>query len=234
MQAVGSNLKLSNMKPIIKIFLICVLVGFVSCKKDTPYYKISDSMKQYFLYQKGSYWIYQNDSTNTIDSTYVDNISSGTQGIGDDGRHLYSFDWITINYKSKFLQNFKIAYFCTGPNSLQIAEIYSDLDSSLMNLSDGPTAFIGNSELNTLTYSNCLGNAVFIYKVIPSITVNDLNYSNIIYTKLKSIDSSSSNPEFYSREIYFAKNIGIIKYLETYRYFNKQRFWSLKTYKVIQ
>ena len=54
-------------------FPICLfffIVFLSSCKKE-PYYGISDGMKEYFVFQKGSYWIYQDDSTGVHDSTYV-------------------------------------------------------------------------------------------------------------------------------------------------------------------
>ncbi len=49
-----------------------------------------------------------------------------------------------------------------------------------------------------------------------------------------SIDSSALNPYFYFREIHFARNIGIIKYIENTRYFNIKRSYSLKKYSVFQ
>jgi len=59
------------MKPILKIFLLFLIGLFMACQKETPYYKISDNMKQYFVYQPGSFWIFTNDSTNESDSMYI-------------------------------------------------------------------------------------------------------------------------------------------------------------------
>jgi hypothetical protein len=45
----------------------------IGCKKSTPthYDVIPDEVKQWYLYQKGSYWIYQNDKQSENDCTYI-------------------------------------------------------------------------------------------------------------------------------------------------------------------
>jgi hypothetical protein len=223
------------MKVPIKIFLIFAVVIFASCKKETPYYKISDDMKQYFVYQKGSYWVYRNDSTGDTDSSYIDKYTLSRQGVGDnDGNHLYSFDLITLYFKSKFLNNFQIGYYCSGPNCLTIDGKFIDSNDTLL-LNTGPIAYFADWEPNLKIYSQqCLRNCVFTFSVIPKDTVDNNKYFNIIYSKMISIDSTENNPNFYFREIYFAENIGIIKYVEIKKYYNIQRSWSLIRYNVIQ
>jgi hypothetical protein len=231
----GRNLKSTSMKLSIKIFLILVAIFIVSCKKETPYYQIPDYLKQYFVFQKGSYWIYTNDSTNSLDSTFVNNELHGTQGIGDDGRHLYSFDWIKLYYTSQFLKNSEISYSCPGPNGLSIAGIYTDLNGNILDVTTGPLAFVDGWQPTQNIYSqNCLGNEVFTYQYLPEVVINDIQYDQIIYSKIISIDTSLENSNYYVREIYFAKYIGILKYIETIRHYNIQRSWSLKKYKIIQ
>lgn len=192
-------------------------------------------MKQYFVYQKGSYWVYRNDSTGDTDSSYIDKYMISKQGVGDnDGNHLYSFDLITLSFKSKFLSNFQIGYFCPGPDCLMIDGKFIESNDTLQ-LNTGPIAYFAGWEPNLKIYSeNCLGDCVFTFRVIPKDTVDNNIYFNIICSKMISIDSTDNNPNFYFREIYFAKNIGIIKYVESKKYYNIQRSWSLKKYNVIQ
>jgi hypothetical protein len=196
------------------------------CKKETPIYRIPDYYHDYFIFKKGSSWIYKNDSTGQYDSTYIDSILSGRQGIGDDGRHLYSFDWIQCHFKSQFLANSEIGYSCSGPNCVFVYGRYEGYNGSNPEWTEGQFAYIDGLQPGQST-SHCLGAEVFTYENLPEVSINSIIYSNIIYSKLQSIDSSAENPLFYFREIYFAKNIGIIKYNETYKYYNTSRSWSL-------
>src|ERR1035438_6211857 len=60
-----------------KSVLTCIIIFsgsllFISCSKQKGnHYSISEDFKEWTLFQKGSYWIYKDDSLNTIDSTYI-------------------------------------------------------------------------------------------------------------------------------------------------------------------
>ncbi len=220
------------MKPTILVMLVFLLISISSCKKELAHYPISDDMKQFFAYQKGSYWIYQNDSTMMLDSTYVwlyhstdhDNFYSGK-----------TREIITMYFKSQFLNELEIGYYCPGQNCLKIAGIYIDSSGYPVYRTAGPIAYFAGWEPNIPILSqDCLGNSVFKYWIISNDTINNVVYFNIICSKIISIDSTDSNPHFYFREIHFAKNIGIIKYIENTRYFNLKRSYSLKRYSVFQ
>jgi hypothetical protein len=209
-----------------------MVVLLASCQKELPYYSISDDMKQLFAYQQGSYWIYQNDSTDFIDSTYV---ISYYRNNSDNFYPGMTREIISICFKSQFLSDFEIGYFCPGPNCLTIARKVIDSNDTLSREIQGPIAYFAGWEPNMKIYSqNCLGDCMFSFRIIPTDTINNTIYSNIIYSKMISIDSTDTNPDFYFREIHFAKNIGILKYVETIKYYNIHRSWSLKKYNVIQ
>jgi hypothetical protein len=219
------------MKLKIHLCLCLIVVLFASCKKELPHYSISDDMKQMFAYQQGSYWIYQNDSTDLFDSTYVNSCYSNTH---DNFYPGMTREIIAMYFKSQFLSDFEIGYFCPGQNCLTIARKVINSNDTLQHEIQGPIAYFAGWEPNMKIYSqNCLGDCIFTYRIIPKDTVNNNIYSNIICSKMISIDSIN-NPEFYFREIYFVKNIGIIKYVENIKYYNIQRSWSLRRYKVIQ
>jgi hypothetical protein len=221
------------MKPILKIFLLFLISLFVACQKETPDYKISDDMKQYFVYQTGSFWILTNDSTNETDSMYITKTIYSKQGVADnDGRHQYSFDMITIYYQSQLFFESDIGYLCAGPNTLKVKTKLSDTNQYAY--ADPITYFPGWESNTKITQNNCIGGFVFIQQFLPSISINNIVYNNIIRTKIQSIDSTATYPIFYLRDIYFAKNIGIIKLIEESRYFNVYRSWSLSKYQVIQ
>lgn len=221
------------MKSILKIFLLFLVSLFVACQKETPYYKISEDMKQYFVYQPGSFWIFTNDSTGGIDSIYITETKYSRQGVADnDGRHKYSFDMITIYYQSQLFSTSEIGYLCAGPNTLKVKTKLSDTNQYAY--AEPVTYYPGWQPNTEITTDRCIRGSVYIYQFLPSITINKISYDNIIRTKIISIDSTSSNQIFYLRDIYFAKNIGIIKLIEESRYFNVFRSWSLNKYIVVQ
>lgn len=219
------------MKPNIFVLFVFLLISISSCKKELPHYPISDDMKQFFAYQKGSYWIYQNDSTMMLDSTYVNlyAISSHDNLYSGKTREL-----ITMCFSSYFLNDFQIGYNCPGPNCLTIANVYSGSGGDVLKFSPGPIAFAASWPSNTeIKMQDCIGNYIFSYRIIPEISINNNHFENVIISRISSIDSSS-NPQFFFREILFAKQIGIIKYVETYTYLNTHRSFSIIRFKVIQ
>jgi hypothetical protein len=221
------------MKLILKIFFLFLVGLFAACQKETPYYKISDDMKQYFVYKPGSYWIFINDSTNETDSMYITEAIYSRQGVADnDGRHKYTFDMIAIYYQSRLFYESEIGYFCAGPNTLKVKTKLSDTNQYAY---AEPVTYFPGWELNTkITANQCIGGSVFIQQFLPSTSINNILYNNVIRTKIQSIDSTATNQNFYLRDVCFAKNIGIIKLIEESRYFNIYRSWSLSKYKVIQ
>jgi hypothetical protein len=64
-------------------------------------------MKQYFAYKQGSYWIYKDDSTGTLDSTYVNYYFHGN---GNKDIPAVTREVIAMNFNSNFLTQFTIAY----------------------------------------------------------------------------------------------------------------------------
>ena len=215
------------------ILILSLLVIFSeSCKKSIPYYPVSDDMKQFFVFQKGSYWIYKNDSTNLIDSTYINSIYSVND---DDGYPGIRREIINLYLNSKFLSDFEVGYFCPGPNCLTIAtrlDPHFPLDEIETN---GPFAYFSGWQPNKdIVSKECVSGWLFRYSTFPSVTIANNTYQNIIYSRIITTDSTSTNKYFYSREIYFAKNIGIIKFFEKSKYFNIQRSFSLSRYKIIQ
>ena len=221
-----------NLRNIYKICaLLILLTSSNSCKKLT-YYPISDGMKEYFVFQKGSYWIYKNDSTLSIDSTYVKAFSSKDN---DEGYSGIKRELITFLFKSKFLSDFELGYSCIGANTLAIASITDTTLPPDSYEANGPIAFSGNWLPNKNNISNaCNTDAVNRYYNIDSKEINNIIYRNIIYTRNFTTDSSILNPHNYLREIYFAKNIGIISYHEINPYFNINRSYSIVRSKTIQ
>ena len=220
----------------LKYFVICLfsisLLIFASCKKVTNY-AISDSMKEYFDYHKGSYWIYKNDSTGLLDSTYVRSYNHTYGNRYNDDKQITE-EAIEFDYRSGFLSRSYMAYIaCGGPNYYTIAsEIFTSPSDT--ERSGDVVAYNLNWPVGTKIIPGCSKDAIFYYQTKPSDTINNVRYYNVIYTDIITIDSSLTNPNLYIRKIYFAKNIGIIKYYEFYPYFKINRSFTMVRYKAIQ
>ena len=212
------------------ILFVCVLLLiFTSCKKTVPYYGVSDELKEYFVFQKGSYWIYKNDTTGLLDSTIV---SSNISFIDDKGYPGIKRELIVLSFKSQFLNEFEIGYICEGPDYLMVSANSNNPNTGPLG---GGVAYYGGWPVNTEIVSpQCEPGIVFSYRMIDSIKINNLTYRNIIISKSISVDSTINNAHFVEVEIYFVINIGIVKYFDISKDLNIQRSYSILRHKVIQ
>ncbi len=221
----------------VKVFknalLMIMIVGFVitlqNCKR-TKTYNISQMMKDYFAYREGSYWKYINDSTEIADCTYV---TFYKHAFDDASYNNIDREVISVKYSSNFLATSFISYFnCQGPDYYEIGTTIPTLPGETW----GSTlAFYAGWPQNVFVVPKCYnGGGLFYYRIISSDTINNTVYKDIIFTELRSEDSSSANPNYFLQRIYFAKHIGIIKFIEISKYYNINRSYSLLNYHVIQ
>lgn len=221
------------MKTFRKYLIFSLYLSFVllltNCKK-VPWYGISDDMKQSFSFKQGSYWIYKNDSTGLSDSTFV---SSYTHVDNDNTYAGLTREGINMQFNSKFLNYVFISYvICAGPDYLGVSSIAYPVPGQTQ---PGPLlAYDPNLPQNTNLITDCFQDGKFFYHSISFDTINNIPYQNVIYSELRSNDSSLYNQYLIIRKIYFAKNIGIIKYYELDRHYKINRSYSLLRYKVIQ
>ena len=150
--------------------------------------------------------------------SYVDN---------DNSIERLTRELLVMHYSSKFLYLTSITYFpCSGPDYYEV--------SGIMNQTPGQTegggvvAYDPNWPPNTKIIPGCFQGGIFFYKIISHDTINKISYQNVIYSELRSIDSSMTNPYMYVRKI------GILKYYELDRLYKINRSYSLLRYKVIQ
>lgn len=215
-----------------KILLIIVIVGFVinlvSCKRSKTY-DISQMMKEYFAYREGSYWKYINDSTGISDCTYVNYYK---HAFDDASYKKIDREVISVQYSSNFLSTSFISYFnCEGPDYYEIGRKIPNLSGEAV---VSTLAFYAGWPQNVFVVPECFSGGLFYYKFISSDTINNTVYNDVIFSELRSADSSSANPNYFLQRIYFAKHIGIIKFIEISKYYNINRSYSLLNYHVIQ
>jgi hypothetical protein len=204
----------------------------LSCRK-IPYTPVSDEMKSWFAFQKGSYWIYKDDSTGDLDSVFITSTRDFIAEVQDYSKTIERCEWVDAYFESKFLTSFTMRKLRCGPNFLfvgsHLAQLPPDMSEGIGNI-----AYFLDCPLNQNIISDCNNGGVFYFEKIQTDTVNNKPYSNIIFSKCESLDSSSTNTHYYLRKIYFAKDVGIINYEEISRKHNIMRSYSLIRYKTIQ
>ena len=213
------------------LVLMAILVISSGCHKDS-YYPVNNELKPFFVFQPGSYWIYSNDSTGSIDSVWV---SSNRSSIDDFDNTTISTQIITVNLKGSFLESIQLLGQPSGISSSVFISTWVFDDSTGSNamsilpvfFTDYPIASQNNQDTSKI---KLVANFMFIF----SDTINHLPLKDILYNYTRSKDSSATNSRFLSREIWIAKNVGIFKIIEKYRYFNTERSYSLIRFHVIQ
>jgi len=217
------------MKHQLKIILWLSIFCLVACKKETPHYTVSDEMKQYFAYKIGSYWIYINDSTKIIDSSYLTDVVNSTQGVGKDGRHLFSYDFIGLSFHSKFLIEYEVKNDCDQ----KMTKLYIGLGEN-QTISFHPVAYVEGAPSNQNYYTNCGRPFGALWmETIPLLTLNEVTYSNVAQTILRYSEQLSNQIQNKVLKFYFAKNIGLLKYQYILND-SLMESWSLKRQKVHQ
>jgi hypothetical protein len=199
--------------------IVVLLMSGVGCKKKEPrHYTISDELKQWYLYQRGSYWIYWNESTNILDSTYVEidpAYSTYHSTVSDDVVDTY--DHISNKYEGAFVQGFAI----------DPSEVSCHLN--FLNNSSAEYAYLTN--VIEGSYIDISGDRFEYVKHYDTLTFNGITFENVRYTKCsrKYIQKISNSIVLH---FYCAKNIGLIKF--RFEYNGQDTTWSLLRFHVIQ
>jgi hypothetical protein len=193
--------------------LFCILS--LGCKKNKIDYKtIPDDFKQWYLYQQGSYWIYQNNKTSMIDCTYISTPPIFSQGKleRDDGSIYEIDDNIAIYF------NCNLIHYC----SIDPLEVFLFLYPGTTN-----NIYGSNFEKGVkYTYSDIAYEYVTDY---DSLLINNQYFHNVRCTRdwygLTSGDTTI-NTFFYSQ------HIGLISFNKNYGKFDTT--WNLIRFHALQ
>lgn len=199
------------MRILMTILLVTIL--FAGCKKDeeattVPHHgKISSSLYP-FLFNTGSYWVYKDTITNSLDSTILTNITRGTfslsptmPGQGSQGDEEY----------------FNLNYLSYPTNNIYSEEIFGSI------ISRGHTSG-GITYISTKTIGDSIYNAK-IENIIDTLNIEGQSYYNVIKMRIQADSYISSNYNFY-----YVESIGIIK-KETITGETVTNTWNLLRYR---
>ena len=215
------KIKYMNFQKFIRVIIYSLLISLflISCKKNTTtiHYTIPDEMKQWYLYQNGSYWIYQNDKTPQIDCTYISKDPNIWQNpfYLDDGSIGSITDYIGIGYNGNILVDSEIT-----PGEVVI---------STRDAGSGNIAFLSNileGEKYDLTGE--------VYKYIhhfDSLAINNHFIKDVRQTRF-AFPMNISGTDSLALTFYFARHIGLIKIIQSKS--NIDTTWSLVRYHIVQ
>jgi len=199
------------------VFIVLGLLLF-SCKKDPDFYPVSDEFKPWFLFQQGSFWIFQNDSTLDLDSVYIKSPPAYYNVPNPD--RTYSRQAISIQYQSSFFEFIDVLSSTSGSDFLSI-HIYNSIVFP---------GLISNFPIKG-EYKSTSGSATVLFENLryyPDYILNFTHYKDVCQTRW-----TYTEPTFNKIfNFYFAKNIGLIKVDGNWN--DTSRSWSLLRYHAVQ
>jgi hypothetical protein len=197
------------MKKILSLILILsiVLLYTNSCKPDAPIENDKIPLQDYqywYIFKQGSYWIYQNSKTGDIDSVYLTSslFDYQTTKINVAPRPYYIDEYYNISF-------FKSSFFNKTFNLWSInTHMLKNGDLSEKNYHKGQ--IIKRGDPNNINSINVKYNGCLYVSRSSSINIGSNIFNDI--EQMKIIHNEQTQIEFeYDTDIYFAKNIGIIK-----------------------
>ncbi len=189
-----------------------LLLAFGACntgKNADPYYKISDEFKQYCLFQKGSQWVYQNDTTKGLDTLKTDDLQSYVAFHSPDNTAgPYSFDVVDMIYDTANRINFFKGSITAGNPTTGTGSM-TDLYWLFFKNGNYLLAFApGFPEGEEQRLGNNPGFYTNIDK-LPNFDLNGKNYADVYHTQVKKTEGTSDTVTY---QFYFALHYGLIKW----------------------
>jgi hypothetical protein len=211
-----SNSSIFQRRWLLFIFIFGCLLS--SCKKDPDYYPLSTEFQKYYLFQQGSYWVYENDSTGVLDSVYLEKPPQYFDIFYQEESPKYQRVSMDVN-SVNFISYRADAAFYEGQDFLQMRfPTHADYDQ--------PVLISGGMAVEHYDHLNAY------YKYIQSfyaMTLNGKDYSDVIQTQTFFLNDDYSVDEY---RFYFAKNVGLIKLSGHWN--DTTQSWSLVRYNIVQ
>jgi hypothetical protein len=186
----------------------------ISCIKkqsaSTEY--IPSTLKDYSIFQLGSYWLYKNEITGNYDSTYIADGLSFTYNHEGDNDYSSILECCTIHYSGSFLQETYVT-----PTA------YTLFFKGLQLEAIDPSSFFPNHVFEIDPETNLTN-----ISTLDSMTIYNNKFYAVFITKWQRIRSYTDTLRCIS---YFVKKIGLVRFE---RYENRtDTIWNLMNYHII-
>lgn len=211
---------------VILFFLAAVTIAFSGCNgvfnSSVPHYTLSQTMKDYCYFNKGSVWVYQNDTTGVTDSLAVGDINSYIAFHAADNKSssAFNYDVVEMIYTGNQLKIGSSSMYAGPPEANGQGGLYRIFynDSSFL-LAFAPGYKIGDSQL--------LGGYEGVFTNIDStvtLSFNGFNFSDVYHTQEKVALTEGDTTQY---EFYFAPHYGLVRWTKTHQ--NTTQSYSLKS-----
>ncbi len=179
------------------ILLLATALLFTTCNRG-PYYPFNQDAKEFFIFKKGSWWLYENEQTHERDCLYIvnDDFLIKTE---DENNHYH--DLAFSYFSSKDSVFYGDATYNSGTNDTHISEtiVYKNLGLNF-------SVSFPNVELDTIV-------EYYSVDTVCQLNTKVTYLGDVIYgekTRIKSLDGVI----FYSsiKKIWRERNIGMTKF----------------------
>lgn len=236
------------------IVLASLLTLASNCKKDkkkdpvTIEYKLGDC-KNYMYFKVGTYWVYQNDVTNEIDSQWVSfsTIDQSTQhGDEDYSKHITLIQetlwtFIASNFVDGWGRQNKFEIYTSGQNvnAYPYPTSAYQFEKSKKNSSSSHSNTVYYQPLNLCPKKNCF---YYYDTTLTNYSLNGFTYDTVRVFRVNGDavfqESNQLTIGGGKSDYYYAKNIGLIKvFHDSYHTDNKTPYkqsWNLIRKNIIQ
>jgi len=193
---------------VLSIFPVLMIFG---CKKEPEKHYIPSYIKQYSLFQVGSYWIYKNEMTGLFDSCFID--KPPTISLADlQGMNTDLWETFNIKYNGSFIIE---SWYMFDQYHMGLLSVQDAFCLSGSSISPGYSYKMSSSKI----FSN-----LFFY---DSLIINNKTHFNVMNTEYQEISPTNDTSKYL---FYFEKSVGLIKYI--YRQQDKDTIWNLVRYHV--
>jgi len=196
------------------LYIILISITLLGCKKkEVQTYYISDYLKHYSIFQFGSYWIFKNETTSMIDSSFIKSPPFF---------HFYQ------NYQTDpIMQICDIEY---GGNFILGSQI--TYGNYYLSLKPGPGGSCLRDPFQPGWFEyNGYNELLKDVQAYDTLIINNIIFTNVLCTQILQFHTQKRDTSYYT--FYFCKSVGLIKYNKRL-YNSNDSTWSLLRFHVIQ
>lgn len=202
-----TRLSRKNKLPVCAVFL--VFLAAISCSKDDDPFKkhppvtIPEECKDFFYFQQGAYWIYQDSISGNLDSLFVEQsvISKDTIYDGQDIIGIYEYFTMIVADTTGMSENHRLP-----PTTANFFGLFRIQRTILQN-----SAYINKDDYTFYPFKDTTISARFgnlsVIQTMDSLNVLGISYPNIVVFKNTADALNGQNQTIR----YFAKNVGLIR-----------------------
>jgi len=205
--------------------ILLALIILPSCKKKQEFHYLSEEFKKNCLFTVGSYWIYKNDSTGLIDSTFISISPEMGYYIPNE---VSVWETATISCSSSIIRKF---FMMAGFFKLFIYDTNINCTPWVGYIENTYNMFIYYMECPSFSYLKPRWN-VYIKSFYPEYFFNQHTYYNVQFTR--------TIPDYQvilndSLDVYYSKGTGIVRFIHyNVNGSGDTESWSLLRYRVVQ